>query len=109
MPLLYCDCDSTQQDSAPQKLVNPVFSGARVKEARGRAEMSQAALAAACGMSQGNLSQIEAGKRRDPSGGAVARIAAALGVNIHDFFIEGESHVQEMSAGESPDRDLGTV
>lgn len=53
--------------------------GSRIREARKRAKMTQAQLAAKVGMGQGSLSELETGESEGTS--LIASLAAALGVN----------------------------
>lgn len=59
----------------------------RLRQARG---MTRAALAAAAGVSAGNLSVIESG-RGNPRATTLAAIAAALEVNATILLVEGPS------------------
>lgn len=68
--------------------------GTRVREARKRAKMTQAQLAAKVGMSQGSLSELESGESAGTT--LIASIAAALGVSA--LWLESGKGVAETSA-----------
>jgi transcriptional regulator with XRE-family HTH domain len=56
----------------------------RLKEARTRRKMSQAALAAKAGITREYVNKLEAG-RYDPTVGVLQRLAKALGVKVTRF------------------------
>ncbi len=62
---------------------SPTF-GARIREARERAGMTQAALAAAAELTPSYVCLLESGRRRPPSDRAVRRLAGALGLPVAD-------------------------
>lgn len=59
--------------------------GARLRELRHQAELSQAALARAAGISRAYLSELEADAGRRPSADVLLRLADALQVTIADL------------------------
>ncbi|MBI4728135.1 MAG: helix-turn-helix domain-containing protein [Acidobacteria bacterium] len=59
--------------------------GARLREYRLRAELSQAGLARAAGISKAYLSELEADAGRRPSADVLLRVADALSVTIADL------------------------
>lgn len=58
--------------------------GARLRALRTAAEMTQAALAEAVGLTANSLARLERGERH-PSWDTVVRLAKALGVEPNDF------------------------
>ena len=59
--------------------------GHRLREARGRARLTQAELAARSGVSQAVISMAERGERR-PSPPVVEKLARALGVSAQSLY-----------------------
>jgi transcriptional regulator with XRE-family HTH domain len=62
--------------------------GARVRQLRIEARLSQQALAVAAGLSMSVVAQLEQGVRADPKISTVAALARALGVSV-DALLEG--------------------
>lgn len=62
-----------------------VHLGEKIREARKRAGLSQADLAAAVGQSQGSVSFYEKGER-EPDLDTLHKIAGAVGLTVGDFF-----------------------
>ena len=59
--------------------------GERLKALRGKAEMTQEALARAADVSTGTVSKLEERPDMDPSWSTVCKLADALGVSTEDF------------------------
>jgi transcriptional regulator with XRE-family HTH domain len=68
-----------------RRTTNRQAFGARVRELRKTAGLTQEALAGAAGMDRAFLVEIEAG-RRNPSLDTIHRIADTLGVPVTDLF-----------------------
>lgn len=62
----------------------------KIKELRARAKLTQAQLAAKCGVRRETIVFLEAGKY-NPSLALAHDVASALGVKIEDAFVFGES------------------
>lgn len=59
------------------------LSPTKLRKARG--DRTQVEVAAAAGITQGALSQMETGQRHNPSLETVLRLATALGVRVEDI------------------------
>jgi transcriptional regulator with XRE-family HTH domain len=59
--------------------------GAALREARTDAGLSQSAVTNAAGLAPGQLSQIESGRSASPEFTTVARVAAVLGLSLHEL------------------------
>ncbi len=59
--------------------------GERIIQWRGRRGWSQSELARQAGLSQGNISRIEAGIGKMPYGETLAKIASALGITVDEL------------------------
>jgi transcriptional regulator with XRE-family HTH domain len=70
----------------------------RLKSARQMANVRANKLAASVGISTGYLSQLENGKRTDPSADLVDRIAAELGVSL-DWLVSGKGGTVVQACG----------
>lgn len=57
-----------------------------LREARLRRNMTQEALAAASGIEQATISNLETGRVQSPSWDTVAKLSAALEMDPHDIF-----------------------
>lgn len=64
---------------------HPTFSGARMREARLRAGLSQQALAQRIGWDQSRVSAHERGKIRNPGADKMAMLARAIGCRMEDL------------------------
>lgn len=67
----------------------PTFSS-RLRALRAEAGLSQAALAERAGLTTLGVSQLETGRRRDPSWQTVQALAAALEVSTEAFRTKGD-------------------
>ena len=59
--------------------------GAVVRRLRRELDLTQAQLARRSGLDQGHISQIESGKRANPTTAVVKRLARALGVSAAEL------------------------
>jgi transcriptional regulator with XRE-family HTH domain len=73
------------------------FSGARLRQARLAANMSQADLSRAIGKAEINVGRWERGEH-EPRGESVALIATATGKDIEFFYVESEEDDDEEEA-----------
>jgi transcriptional regulator with XRE-family HTH domain len=69
--------------------------GARIRELRRLHSMSMQTLASESGISQGHLSDIEAGKAANPSITTVQKVASAFGLTVSELLLEGKSQRDE--------------
>ncbi|HEY3364684.1 MAG TPA: helix-turn-helix transcriptional regulator [Symbiobacteriaceae bacterium] len=62
-----------------------VFSGTNARRIRTERELSIRELSRVSGLALGYISQLETGKRRNPTLTKLSRLAAALGVPVEDL------------------------
>ncbi|HET8640932.1 MAG TPA: helix-turn-helix transcriptional regulator, partial [Pseudonocardiaceae bacterium] len=81
--------------------VDAAAVGQRIADARGRAGLTQAQLAAAASLDRSALAKIEAGNRR-VSALELARVAEVLGVRIEWFVYEAPEAIISRRSAQEP-------